>query len=59
MEQLLLAESTNLKRKFKAPLTVINKVLSVEFDDGYLFGAHPVTVKVRRNGTPASLELDA
>ncbi|WP_262347269.1 DUF2262 domain-containing protein [Corynebacterium aurimucosum] len=33
--------------------------LSVEFDDGYLFGGHPVTVKVRRNGTPASLELDA
>ncbi|OFO93880.1 hypothetical protein HMPREF3009_11025 [Corynebacterium sp. HMSC034H07] len=120
-EELLLAESTNLKRKFEAPLTVINKVLSselldeaqrfaaakalraanrwrhdvalsegnsvpapeltasdvyakltpvavevpqrgnlsVEFDDGYLFGGHPVTVKIRRNGTPASLELDA
>ena len=120
-EELLLAESTNLKRKLKAPLSVINKVLSsefleeaqrfaaakalqaanrwrhdvavsegnsvpapelttsdvyakltpvavevpqrgnlsVEFDDGYLFGGHPVTVKVRRNGKPASLELDA
>ena len=30
-EELLLAESTNLKRKFKAPLSVINKVLSSEF----------------------------
>lgn len=32
-EELLLAESANLRRKFKAPLTVINKVLSAEFID--------------------------
>ena len=31
----------------------------VEFDDGYLFGGHPVTVTTKRNGTPAGLELDA
>lgn len=120
-EELLLAESANLRRKFKAPLTVINKVLSaefidearrfaakkalraanrwrhdvalseganvpapeltagdvyakltpvavevpqrghlsVEFDDGYLFGGHAVTVKTKRSGAPAALELDA
>lgn len=120
-EELLLADSAKLGKKFKAPLTVINKVLSaeflddaqrfaatkalraanrwrhdvalseganvpapeltaddvyakltpvavevpqrgnlcVEFDDGYLFGGHPVTVKTRRNGKPAALELDA
>lgn len=120
-EELLLAESTNLGRKFKAPLTVINRVLSaefidearrfaakkalraanrwrhdvalsegtnvpapeltagdvyakltpvavevpqrghlsVEFDDGYLFGGHAVTVKAKRSGAPATLELDA
>ncbi len=33
--------------------------VAVEFDDGYLFGGHPVTVMVKRNGTPASVELDA
>ena len=31
----------------------------VEFDDGYLFGGHPVTVTTRRNGTPVGCELDA
>ena len=31
----------------------------VEFDDGYLFGGHPVTVTTKRNGTPAGCELDA
>ena len=32
--------------------------VAIEFDDGYLFGGHPVTVMVKRNGTPSSVELD-
>ncbi|WKD60358.1 hypothetical protein CCICO_01520 [Corynebacterium ciconiae DSM 44920] len=29
----------------------------VEFDDGYMFGGHPLTVKTKRDGTPTSIDL--
>nr|WP_251068503.1 DUF2262 domain-containing protein [Corynebacterium tuberculostearicum] len=32
--------------------------VGVEFDDGYMFGGHPVTVKTKRDGTPTSIEMD-
>ena len=32
--------------------------IGVEFDDGYMFGGHPVTVKTKRDGTPTSIEMD-
>lgn len=30
--------------------------IRVEFDDGYLFGGHGLTVKTKRDGTPTSIE---
>lgn len=30
--------------------------VQVEFDDGYMFGGHSVTVKTKRDGTPTSVE---
>ena len=32
--------------------------VGVEFDDGYMFVGHPVTVKTKRDGTPTSIEMD-
>lgn len=32
--------------------------IGVEFDDGYMFGGHPVTVKTKRDGTPTSIKMD-